>query len=273
MHGFGEPVRYRLRQSFRYDYDGPVTDLVHRLVVVPPTRRGDQRLLRGAVEVSDPAATLTWSDDVEGNRHCVVRLSHLDRSLELLVNVVVERSGAARPLAAEALRDTRYRRPTDVTRPDGALLALAAEHRGGDPLEVADRLCAAVHERIAYVPGATTVRTTAAQALALGAGVCQDQAHVMLSALRAAGVPSRYVSGHLVGQGGTHAWVEVLVAEGRGARVVAYDPCHARRTDRRYVTVAVGRDYRDVPPTSGWFRGDARGTLACERTLRSSATA
>jgi transglutaminase-like putative cysteine protease len=120
---------------------------------------------------------------------------------------------------------------------------------------------------VAYAPGATSVRTTAAQALAGGRGVCQDQAHVMLAVCRAAGLACRYVSGHLVGQGGTHAWVEVLVRDGRGARAVAFDPCHARRAGDGYVTVAVGRDYRDVPPTSGRYEGPARGRLSGTREL------
>jgi transglutaminase-like putative cysteine protease len=97
--------------------------------------------------------------------------------------------------------------------------------------------------------------------------VCQDQAHVLLAACRAAGIACRYVSGHMVGQGGTHAWVEVVVPDGAAARAVAFDPCHGCRADRRYVTVAVGRDYLDVPPTSGWYSGPARGRLSGTREL------
>lgn len=59
------------------------------------------------------------------------------------------------------------------------------------------------------------------------------------------------------------------MADGRGARAVAYDPCHGRRADRRYVTVAVGRDYRDVPPTSGWHADTGRGVLSGDRRLTS----
>lgn len=125
--------------------------------------------------------------------------------------------------------------------------------------------------------------TTAAQALARGAGVCQDQAHVMLALCRAAGLAARYVSGHLVGDGPSHAWVEVIVPDrapglsGRsgepggsvgpgtaglpGAVAVAFDPCHDREADLRYVTVAVGRDYADVAPTSGCYTGAGRGSL------------
>jgi transglutaminase-like putative cysteine protease len=127
-----------------------------------------------------------------------------------------------------------------------------------------------VQANLSYRFDATDVRTTAAQALALGAGVCQDYAHVMLALCRAGGLPARYVSGHLVGEGGTHAWVEVLVEdplESRRALAVAFDPTHGRRADDGYVSIAVGRDYADVAPTSGTFASGGRGRLWCTKRL------
>lgn len=262
------PVRYRLAQSFRYDYDAPVLSLLHRLVVVPPRRHGDQLLRRGVVRVDDAAAQVDWAADGHGNLVCTVRLAEVQGSVEMHVDVVVERTGIDVRQPADLLHDPRLRAPSALTVASDEVRRLASGAREDDPLATADNLCRAVHQRVDYVPGSTTVRTTGAQALAGGQGVCQDQAHVMLAAGREAGLACRYVSGHLVGQGGTHAWVEVVVADGDAARVVAFDPCHARRTDDRYVTVAVGRDYLDVPPTSGWYGGPARGTLTGSRTLR-----
>ena len=115
---------------------------------------------------------------------------------------------------------------------------------------------------ITYDFGATTVDTTAAQAWAIGRGVCQDSAHVLLALCRAAGVPARYVSGHLLGQlGGSHAWVEVLVADGAAARAIGVDPSNGCPAGPRHLPVAVGRDYRDVAPTSGSYLGRANGRL------------
>jgi transglutaminase-like putative cysteine protease len=94
-------------------------------------------------------------------------------------------------------------------------------------------------------------------ALHLGRGVCQDFAHILLALLRSLGIPCRYVSGHLLGEGAPHAWVEVLLPSG----VVAYDPTHHRRTRLDYLTVAVGRDFSDVTMTSGVFTGAATGRL------------
>src|SRR5712692_495738 len=103
--------------------------------------------------------------------------------------------------------------PSPLAAPDDAIMqaadVLAATAEWDLPL--ADRINDWVYQTMTYRYDVTGVRTTAAEALALGAGVCQDYAHVMLAVCRACGLPSRYVSGHLLGQGGTHAWVEVVL--------------------------------------------------------------
>jgi transglutaminase-like putative cysteine protease len=84
----------------------------------------------------------------------------------------------------------------------------------------------------------------------------------MIAVCRAAGLAARYVSGHMLGEGGSHAWVEVLVSAGEALEPVAFDPTNRRRPDLGYTTVAVGRDYRDVPPTSGSFSAPYGGRLS-----------
>ena len=121
-----------------------------------------------------------------------------------------------------------------------------------------------------YKHGVTDVATTAAEALAMGHGVCQDYAHIMLAACRASGLPSRYVSGHLLGQGGSHAWVEVLLPanDGTGDSIAwTFDPTHASRGGLGYLTVAVGGDYSDVAPTSGTYRSRTRGRLISSKRV------
>ncbi len=92
----------------------------------------------------------------------------------------------------------------------------------------------------------------------------------MLSVLRLCGPPARYVSGHLRGEGGTHAWVEVLLpgdGSAGGAVALALDPTHAQAPGPGYVTVAVGRDYGDVAPTSGTYDGPWIGRLSISKRL------
>ena len=107
---------------------------------------------------------------------------------------------------------------------------------GGDSRRAALSIGELVRSTMTYELGVTGVRTPAAEAWALGRGVCQDMAHVMIAMCRTQGMSARYVSGHLLGEGASHAWVEVQTADA----TLAYDPTHARETDLRYVTVAVG---------------------------------
>jgi transglutaminase-like putative cysteine protease len=92
----------------------------------------------------------------------------------------------------------------------------------------------------------------------------------MLALCRACGLPARYVSGHLVGEGGTHAWVEVVLPtrDGTGDAIAwTFDPTHASRGGLNYVTIAVGGDYSDVAPTSGTYVAPVRGRLSTRKRV------
>lgn len=275
-------VVYRLEQTFRYTYDAPVTDLRQRLVVLPPAVHGDVHRRLATLTVSgleDGGVRRTDRRDAFGNTVTRVRADRVAEGVEFRLAAVLERVAPSAPHEAHAtaprtaLRDPRLLAPTHLTRPDEAVVELAESlRRPENPLETAERVCSAVHARFRYEFGTTTTRTTAAQALAGGVGVCQDYAHVMIAVMRHLGIPTRYVSGHLIGQGGTHAWVDVVVpglVEGRpGAVAVAFDPCNDKRAGGGHLTVAVGRDYADVAPTSGSYSGEGvRGTLSSTRDL------
>ena len=262
-------VTYVLHQRFRYTYDAPVRDLDHRLVVVPRHRHGDQRRRLQSVTVSAEGARITNRRDGAGNTVTRVHVPLVPAQVEFVLDAIVERAGpqAGAALPAAALTDPRLLQPTRLTAADPAVRDLAAGIASRDALETADRFCACVHGALAYAHGKTAVTTTAAEALAGGSGVCQDYAHLMIALCRAVGLPARYVSGHLLGEGGTHAWVEVVVAEPPGARAVALDPCNGRGAGKDYVTVAAGRDYADVAPTSGTYTGMARGTLTATKRV------
>ncbi|MEA3085863.1 MAG: hypothetical protein QOC89_3560, partial [Paraburkholderia sp.] len=116
-------------------------------------------------------------------------------------------------------------------------------------------------QRVKYNPGITEVTSTAAQALALGNGVCQDHAHLMLACCRARGIPARYVSGYiepgevlsegspLGGEhGASHAWVDVWL-DGKGW--ISIDVTHAAFASEIYCRLAVARDYEAAAPVRG----------------------
>jgi len=115
--------------------------------------------------------------------------------------------------------------------------------------DMALSICHHVHQMIAYQPGITTVETTAAEAMKLGGGVCQDFAHIMISLCRQEGIASRYVCGFLEGTGETHAWVEVF----DGYNWIGFDPTHDVRIVYGYVKLAHGRDAADCPVSRGLY--------------------
>jgi transglutaminase-like putative cysteine protease len=264
-------ITYRIEQGFRYDYDAPVESLRQRLVVVPPTRHGDVHRRTHRVAVAGATAHRQVRRDAAGNTIVQFHAPRVEQSVEFRVTAILERVRGDGPpvLPVAALTDPRLLRPTRLTSADDRLRALAADLTAGGAagLDLAQHICVAVHAAITYEYGVTTVETTAAEALAVGRGVCQDTAHLMLALCHLVGLPARYVSGHLLGQGGTHAWVEVLVPSDGDATAVAFDPCHGRRADAGYVTVATGRDYTDVAPTSGTYVGAAGGRLTTTRQV------
>jgi len=128
-------------------------------------------------------------------------------------------------------------------------------------------LCRRIHADFKYSTAATTVSTPVGDALRERHGVCQDFAHVMIGLCRALKIPALYVSGYLATEiaSATHAWVEILVP---GVGWIGLDPTHNRPVDGTYVKIAVGRDYADVPPVAGNYRGTTDRKLEVEVQVR-----
>ena len=266
------PVFYLLKQRFRYDYPGPITHLRHRLVIAPPLAYGDQLVVRDRLVVTPPTA-VRWDRDGFGNAVATLIAGRIDDSIDLDYEAVIRRSEAAHPrLCDDWFDDERLLRSSWLTEPDDALRAAAADLRrdhDADRYALAARTNAYVFEHMRYVPDVTTVATTAAQGFAQRTGVCQDYAHIMLALCRLNGLAARYVSGHLLGEGGTHAWVEVI-GEPLGDGTVpvwGFDPTHRRTTNLNYVFVAAGRDFADVTPTSGSFIAPYIGRFSTYRSV------
>lgn len=270
-----ERAVYRVRQHYRYTYTGPVWDLRQRLLMIPRDVYGDQRVLNYELDVrgTEGDHLVSWERDRFGNRVAKVVANRVPKAVDFEAIFRVERLRQEGPRLESAPWDggggETYLEHTALTAPDlrleRAARGIADETR--DRRERAELAHDWAGRAIRYQYGVTGYTTPAAMALHLGRGVCQDYAHILLSVLRLLGVPCRYVSGHLVGEGAPHAWVEALLRSDDPDRVevVAYDPTHARRTRMDYLTVAVGRDFADVSPTSGTFSGPAAGRLSASK--------
>ncbi len=161
---------------------------------------------------------------------------------------------------------------TLVTPLDFAEVAVTVRSDCPSPAEAAAQAVEWAHSALEYVPGSTSVTTTASQAWRGGRGVCQDFTHLALGALRAIGVPARYVSGYfypkaegalgvsVVGEG--HAWVEAWTGGW-----TAYDPTNLVEVGERHIVVARGRDYSDVAPLRGIYNGPSSSSARVEVVL------
>ncbi len=149
------------------------------------------------------------------------------------------------------------------TDPETWRLALDVVHDEDDVWQCALRLMAFVREHLTYQSNSTSVYTHMREVLAARRGVCQDFAHVLLGLCRTLKIPALYVSGYLATEiaSATHAWVEVFVP---GQRWQGLDPTHNCLTNETYVKLAVGRDYADVSPVRGTYKGNTESTLAVD---------
>lgn len=267
-------ARYLVHQRFTYQYPARIQDLRHQLMVIPPAAFGDQQRTVYSLEVSEPGEVITTLDSY-ANTVINVRIPLVESAVEFDAWVTIERTGPPGPrtLAADWLRDPRFLTPTKRTTSNPAIkeVAAAISADGAQGVELAALVNNWVHDAMKYVPGVTGVHTTAADALLLKSGVCQDYAHLMIAICRELGLPALYVSGHLLGEGGTHAWVEVLLPRSDGSGGAdgwPFDPTHGCQPDLTYLTVAVGRDYGDVAPTSGSYRAGHGGSMTGHKEVR-----
>jgi transglutaminase-like putative cysteine protease len=264
---------YLLEQTFRYEYPAPIRHLDHRLVVIPPERFGDQLRLDHQLVVGARGARVENQVDRFGNVVVAVFASRIVSCVEFTARVRIERhSGEPHRLADGWLGDGYLLDATRLTVPDARIRRAAEKLKASATwgLPLAEAINDWVYQSLTYQDGSTSVRTTAAEALSIGRGVCQDYAHLMLSVCRACDLPARYVSGHLVGEGGSHAWVEVVLPTNDGTREAVawtFDPTHAGRGGLNYLTIAVGGDYHDVAPTSGTYQAPVRGRLQSRKRV------
>lgn len=263
---------YVIHQRITYRYQGPVRRLRQRLLVQPREHHGDQRRVSRSVRIVDatPKRVHAVSDEF-GNHVVNIEVPYVAEQVTFISWSVVERRSDQLHLAAGSLlRDPRLLDPTELTAPEGELDGLIRELRdtGLTGEQLARAACRRVFDAMTYAHDVTTLRTTAAEAFAKRMGVCQDFAHVLLAVARGLGLPSRYVSGQMLGNGGSHAWVEVLVPDGEGhARVMAVDPTHGCDAGMTYVTIAVGRDYTDIAPVSGTYVATHSGVLTMTKRV------
>ncbi len=272
---------YSVRHVTSFRYEPAVRESVMEVRMQPRTDFR-QRCLTFSLNLN-PRATVMVYRDFYGNsvHHFDVpqQLKLIEITAQAIVDVL-----PARELGSQAggdwdeldarIAQTDYWEmmlPSRFAAPTELLENLAAEldaKRRGKPLALLQELNVKLYELFDYVPNSTKVDSPIDDALRVRRGVCQDFAHIMITLVRQLNIPCRYVSGYLYHEdkaqdrspaGATHAWVEAYLGD---LGWVAFDPTNNLMGCERHVRVAVGRDYADVPPTRGVYKGEAESELS-----------
>jgi transglutaminase-like putative cysteine protease len=260
-------MKWKISHRTEFTYASPVSDSFNEVRLHPIS--DESQIVNDFLLKVLPATRLRHHRDFYSNivHHFEIPELHTTLLVESLLHVTTHprrllaatetpfplaRIGeAARaPRVFDFLQESRF---VDLS-PDTWRLALDASHEAVDTWQAALAVMHFVHSHVKYESRSTHVHTHMSDVLRERRGVCQDFAHVMIGLCRALKIPALYVSGYLATEtaSATHAWMEVLIP---GIGWCSLDPTHNRQIDDNYVKIAVGRDYADVPPVTGNYKG------------------
>ena len=248
-------MRLKITHHTVYRYDAPVSFVVQSLRTTPSAFDG-QKVIDWTVSIDGAEAGPGFRDGAgDWVQAWTIRGPVTEVPVRIEGEVETTDLAGLLPGHREMVHPMVYLQSTEATEPDAALRALAAQPAADlAPLDLAHALSGLVSDAIAYRPGVTHLNTTAAEALALGEGVCQDHAHALIALARTRGLPARYVSGYLYADAdgapheAAHAWAEIHVG---GLGWVGFDAANRTCPDDRYVRTGSGLDARDAAPIRG----------------------
>ncbi len=258
-------MRLRITHRTTYSYDAPVTYGLQQLRLTPKSRDG-QSVLTWNIAVEGGTQQLTFEDQ-HANNVTLIGFDGESDSIVITSSGEVEtsdRSGVVGRHAGYAPL-WYFRCATALTQGGNGVRGLAKGLNAEvpDPIARMHALSARIAEAVTYTTGRTDARTTAEQAIAGREGVCQDHAHIFISAARMMGFPARYVSGYLkldadleTSQDAAHGWAEAHID---GIGWIGFDVSNQISPDERYVRVATGLDYTEAAPIHGMRYGDTAG--------------
>jgi transglutaminase-like putative cysteine protease len=258
-------MRLRVRHTTTYRYERSVNYAIQTLRLSPQPYEG-LRVHAWRVTRDGRRDLPSLLDGLGNIVHChTIRQPHTEYTIVAAGEVETSDTNGIVRGAPEPMPPTFFLRGTALTAADPAIEHFATEAvRGGSTVDRLYALMHAVRDRLDYRTGTTHVETTAAEALARGAGVCQDHAHLFIAAARLMGIPARYVSGYLwTGTTGqqdeaSHAWAEAFVPE---IGWIGFDPSNRVSPSGGHIRAAVGLDYWAAAPVRGIRQGDALEVL------------
>lgn len=243
----------------RYTYAAPVRYTIQAIRLTPLTFPG-QRVIAWTINTLGIEKATAFRDAFGNKAHLVAVAEEHHESVVIAKGVVEteDKAGVVKGLVEPAPLRV-YLRETPRTKADHTIRDLASQAKGSDRLETLHSLMGLVRDNVDYCVGATNEHTSAASALEDGKGVCQDHAHIFISAARTLGVPSRYVNGYFWSGSSEpsdahHAWAEAWV---EGIGWVGFDPANRQCPTESYIRLAAGLDSTYAAPIRGTRLGGA----------------
>jgi transglutaminase-like putative cysteine protease len=256
-------MRISIGHVTRYTYNAPTRYSILSLKLTPPSFKG-QRIIEWNVTAPGIELARAFKDGFGNTVHLTTNTSDHTESLIIAKGVVEtdDTAGVVRGLPEVAPINV-YLRQTRMTNPSPEIAALSTAVTVRDDIRCLHDLMHAVRDAVDYQIGATHAHTSAAEALSDGKGVCQDHAHIFISAARLQGVPARYVTGYMLAAGDEpaeahHAWAEAFI-EGLGW--VGFDPANRICPTDAYVRLTAGLDASSASPIRGTRRGGSEEAL------------
>jgi transglutaminase-like putative cysteine protease len=262
-----------IQHETRLEYAAPVTESVAEVRVEPVTD-ADQTCRSFHLVVSPPTDVYRYRDGFGNSVHHFSLLAAHSHVRVLAASVVeahpryrdASASSAVFPLdegaaGLDVLDFVGFRGPVAATPLLDPLLEALRPRSGMKVGELLIEVAHYIHTHFEYAPAVTHASSPVADVLREGKGVCQDFAHLMIAVLRSFGVPARYVSGYIHRpnkESQSHAWCEAWLPD---LGWLGVDPTNDRVVDEQSVKVAIGRDFTDVPPNKGVYRGNAQETI------------
>nr|WP_316655379.1 transglutaminase family protein [uncultured Gellertiella sp.] len=264
-------MHLKISHTTGYHYDQPVHYALQRLRLTPLSGPG-QKVISWSLRMDHASQQASFIDHF-GNRTELWSTVEQPKETFIIAEGEIETEDRAGVVGAHGgfCPLWLFLRDTPLTTPGDHIRALASELAGiADPLACMHGLMGRLNDAIAYRTGETHSETTAEEALASGAGVCQDHAHAMIATARLLDIPARYVSGYLYMDGiesqtASHAWAEVHLP---GLGWVGFDAANRICPDGRYVRIATGLDYQGAAPVSGLRLSAASERLSVALTVR-----
>jgi transglutaminase-like putative cysteine protease len=259
-------MRLRISHSTTYRYEPPATGVIQILRMTPSSHDG-QYVAEWHVDVSTDSR-LEMHQDAFGNITHVLTHGPL-ADLTITVGGLIETHDTGGVLRGtdERFPPSMFLRSTPLTETDPKMAKFASDLRteaDGDVLGFLHALLLQINDHMSFDTDPTNSGTSANEAFALRRGVCQDYAHILIACARSAGVPARYVSGHLlrsdgmVAQDAGHAWAEAYVEK---LGWVGFDATNAVCTTDGHVRIAMGLDYLNAAPVRGTRYGGGKEIL------------